>query len=153
MSDHSYLCDLYGLELSHSDELVDVILEEDENELRDKEDMQSLDVGRLVHLVLLTTDSPAKVVQVEFNKVPDEPLDIRRFNQLLGRSQDDPGLWFLDKGYTVRSRKTNGYWFQVAFGKGNLVRSEMIEYLRKHTGLDFDESKVDDGNCQTFGGV
>lgn len=115
--------------------------------------MLSLDFGRLVHLVLLTPDSPAKVYKVEFNKVLDEPLEFQRFNRLLGKAQDDPGQWFLEKGYTVRSRKINGHWFQVAFGRGNLVRSEMVEYLRKHTDLDFDDSKVDDGRCQTFEGA
>lgn len=153
MSDHRYLCELYGLESSRSHELADVILEEDEKKLREGEENLSLDAGRLVHLVLLTPDSPAKVVKVEFNKVLDKPLEFLRFNRLLGKSQVDPGQWFLEKGYTVRSRKINGHWFQVAFSRGNLVRSEMVEYLRKHTDLDFDESKVDDGRCQTFEGA
>lgn len=151
MSDHRYLCDLYGLEPSRSHELADVILEEDVKALRESEDWLSLDAGRLVHLVLLTPDSPAKVLKVEFNKVLDEPLELLRFNRLLGKAQDDPGRWFLDKGYTVRSRKINGHWFQVAFSRGILVRSEMAEYLRKHTCLEFDEAMLDDERCQAFG--
>ena len=151
MSDHRYLCDLYDLEPSRSQDLVDVVLEKDEKALRDEHERLLLDVGRLVHLVWLTPDSPATVVRVEFNKVLGESLKFLGFNQLIGKSQDDPGQWFIDRGYTVRSKKINGYWLQVAFGMGNLVRSEMIEYLQQHTGLDFDKSKVDDGRCQTFG--
>lgn len=153
MSDHRYLCELYGLEPSRSHELVDVILEGDERELRDGEDRLSLEAGRLVHLILLTPDSPARVVGVEFNKVLDEPIDFSEFNELRGKSRDDPGQWFVDKGYTVRSRKTGGHWFQVAFGRGNLVRSEMAEYLRNHARLEFDEAMLDDGRRQAFGGV
>ena len=153
MSDHRHLCELYGLEPSHSHELVDVILEEDEKELRDGEDRLSLEAGRLVHLILLTPDSPARVVGVEFNKVLDEPIDFSEFNELRGKSRDDPGQWFAEKGYLVRSRKTGGHWFQVVFGRGNLVRSEMAEYLRNHARLEFDEAMLDDGRCQAFGGV
>lgn len=153
MSDHRYLCELYGPEPSRSHELVDIILEDDERELRDGEDRLSLEAGRLVHLILLTPDSPARVVGVEFNKVLDEPIDFSEFNELRGKSRDDPGQWFAEKGYLVRSRKTGGHWFQVAFGRGNLVRSEMAEYLRNHARLEFDEAMLDDGRCQAFGGV
>ena len=152
MSDHEYLCDRYGLEPSRSHELVDVILEEDEKELRDGQEKLSLHAGHLVHLVWLTTDCPATVVRVEFNKVLDEPLEFLCFNQLFGKAKDDPGQWFLAKGYTVRSKKINGYWLQVAFGRWNLVRSEMMEYLRENTNLAFDEMGIDDGCCQIIGG-
>ena len=152
MSDHAYLCELYGLDPSRSQELADIILEEDERELREAEEDLSLDAGRLVHLIWLTTDTPATVVRVVFNKVLEKPLDLQRFNRLRGTSPDDPGQWFVGKGYTVRSRKTGGHWFQVAFGRENLVRSEMARYLRDLACLDFDEAMLDDGCCQSFGG-
>lgn len=153
MSDKYYLCDLYGLQASQSHELVDVILEADEMAMRADQERLLLDVGRLVHLVWLTSDTPAKVVKVEFNKVLQEPLEFRGFNQLTGMAPDDPGQWFLARelGYQVRSRKVNGFWLQCVFGGGNLVRSEMIEYLQKHTDLDFDESTIDSEGCQTIG--
>ena len=153
MSDLGDLCDLYGIEPHRSHELADSVLEEDEKGLRDEEDRLSLDAGRLVHLILLTPDSPARVLMVEFNKVLDDPFYFSGFNELRGKSRDDPGQWFVEKGYTVRSRKTGGHWFQVAFGRGNLVRSEMAEYLRNHARLDFDEATLDDGRCQAFGGA
>lgn len=152
MSDNAYLCELYGLGPERSHELVDSVLEKDERELRDREDWVSLEAGRLVHLVRLTPDSPAKVLRVEFNKVLEERLELAAFNELQGKSPDGPGQWFVGKGYTVRSRKTGGYWFQVAFGRENLVRSEMAEYLN-HARLEFDEAMLDDGCCQLFGGA
>ena len=151
MSDHTYLCELLGLGPERSHELADVLVEEEEKRSRDEEENLALDAGCLVQLVWLTGDTPAKVVRVEFNKILEKPLSFTGFNRLQGRSMDDPGQWFVDKGYTVRSLRTNGHWVQVVFGRGNLVRSEMLEYLRKHTGLPFDESEVDDGHCQAFG--
>lgn len=153
MSDHTYLCNLFGLGPERSHELADVLVEESEKWSRDEAENLALEAGRLVQLVWLTTDTPAKVVRVEFNKILEKPLSFAEFNRLEGRSKDDPGQWFVDKRYTVRSIKTKGHWVQVVFGRGNLVRSEMLEYLRKHTGLPFDESEADDGHCQAFGGA
>lgn len=154
MSDHRYLCNLYGLQPSQSHELVDVILEEDEKKMLSEQETFLLDAGRLVHLVWLTSDSPAKVIKVEFNKVLEVPLEFWGFNHLTDMAPEEPGQWFLERkrGFKVRSKKVNGFWFQCVFGGGNLVRSEMIEYLRKYTNLDFDESKIDSEGCQTIGG-
>ena len=155
MSDHRYLSDLYGLQPSQSHELVDVIFEAEEKEMRDEQERLLLDVGCLVHLVWLTSDTPAKVIKVEFNKVLQATLEFRGFNQLTGMGPEDPGQWFLARelGFKVRSKKVNGFWLQCVFGGGNLVRSEMIDYLQKHTNLDFDESKIDSEGCQTIGGM
>lgn len=153
MSNHSYISDLYGLPPSQPHELIDVILEGDEKDMLAEQDRLLLDAGRLVHLVWLTAESPATVIKVEFNKVLQEPLEFRGFNQLTGMALKDPGHWFLELkiGYKVRSKKVNGFWLQCVFGGGNLVRSEMIEYLQKHTNLDFDESTIDSEGCQTIG--
>lgn len=155
MSDHRYLLDLYGLQPTQAHELVDEILDEDEKEMLAEQQRLFLDAGSLVHLVWLTSDSPAKVIKVEFNKVLQEPLEFRGFNDLTGMAPHDPGRWFLERkrGFKLRSKKVNGFWLQCVFGGGNLVRSEMIEYLREHTNLDFEESKIDSEGCQTIGGM
>ena len=155
MSDHSYLCDLYGLDPSQSHELIDVILEEDEKAIRAEQENILLPAGSLVHLVWLTTEIPAKVLKVEFNKFLQAPLRFDGFNHLKGIDKEDPGSWFLQLGlgYKVRSKKVDGHWLQCVFGGSNLVRSEMIEYLKKCTNLNFDESKIDDSVCQVIGGI
>lgn len=153
MSVHSYLCELYGLQPSQSYELIDAILEEEEKEMLAYQERLYLDAGRLVHLVWLTSDTPAKVLKVEFNKVLQELQEFQGFNHLSDMAPEDPGQWFLkrNRGFKVRSKKINGFWIQCVFGGGNLVRSEMIEYLRNCTDLDFDVFKIDGEGCQTIG--
>lgn len=155
MSDHNYLCRLYGVDPAQSDELIEKILEEDEKYMRAEQEQIFLDVGRLVHLVWLTSETPAKVIKVEFNKVLEEPLEFTGFNHLTSMGRKDPGRWFLEKelGFKVRSKKVNGLWLQCVFGGGNLVRSEMIEYLRNCTELNFDECKIDPECYQTIGTI
>ena len=153
MSDHSYLCDLYDLQPSESHELIDMILEDDEKRMLAEQEEIFLDAGRMVHLVWLTLDVPANVVKIEFNKVLQDLEEFRGFNHLTGMDPKDPGQWFLNqqRGFKVRSKKMNGFWLQCVFGGGNLVRSEMIDYLRNCTNLEFDEFKIDSEVCQTIG--
>ncbi len=153
MSDHSYLCDLYGLQPSQAHELVDVIVEGDVKEMLAEQERLFLDAGRIVHLVWLTSDTPANVIRIEFNKVLQELEEFQGFNHLAGTEPKDPGQWFLNRqrGFKIRSKKINGFWLQCVFGGGNLVRSEMIDYLRNCTDLDFDESRIDSEVSQVIG--
>ena len=123
--------------------------------MRAEQEQIFLDVGRLVHLVWLTSERPAKVIKVEVNKVLEEPLEFTGFTHLTSMGRKDPGRWLLEKelGFKVRSKKVNGLWLQCVFGGGNLVRSEMIEYLRNCTELNFDECKIDPECYQTIGTI
>lgn len=153
MSDHEYMCSLYGVEPDQEDELIDIVLEKETQLLREMEDEISLQAGRLVHFVRLTTDVPAQVVSVEFNKRLSERLDLRRFNTLASELPRDPGSWFVERGFTVRSKTIRGFWHQYAFaasGPQNLTRSEIISYLRDVALLEFDESKVNDCSLPTI---
>jgi hypothetical protein len=155
VGDHEYLCSLYGLEQGQGEELVDAILADDTKLMRARADELCLRAGRLIHWVQLTTDVPAKVVRVKFNSRLEEHLDLKPFNTLSSVSCDDPGSWFVEKGFTVRSRKVNGFWQQYVFassGPENLTRSEIISYLRDVALLDFDESQVNDCSLPTIVG-
>lgn len=152
MGDTEYLCDLYGIDPSESHKLVDIILEGDEKDIKAEQDALSLEPGRMVHLIWLTSASPAQVVKVELNTRLKERLCFQGFNQLSDVDFNDPASWFLRKGFTVRSTKVNGRWLQCAFassGPTNLTRSEIIEYLRDVAKLAFDEYKVNDHSAPT----
>ncbi|CAM3935982.1 hypothetical protein [Pseudomonas wadenswilerensis] len=152
MGDHEYLCSLYGLEAGEDEDLIDIVLAGDTKELRAQEDISCLAPGRLVHRIWLTKNVPACVVKVELNSRLSEELNLNGFNTLSSNSPQDPGSWFVEKGFTVRSKKINGFWQQYAFassGPQNLTRSEIISYLRDVALLEFDESQVNDYSLPT----
>lgn len=156
MSDHGYICDIFDLSPAHAHELVDIVLANDVEQERGKHDSLFLEVGRLVHLIWLSQDPPARVLKVKLNVRLTESLKFHGFNHLSIEAHTEPGSWFVNKGFTVRSKKTDGYWLQCAFasfGPENLTRSEIIEYLRDVAKLIFDDYKVNDSSSPTIAPV
>ncbi|EGQ9707358.1 hypothetical protein ACTNIH_004646 [Vibrio parahaemolyticus] len=144
MGDFAYLSNKYGLSAENADELVERILESDVKFAKSEAEKISLNKGRDVHLIRLTKEKPAKVFEVELNTQLSESILFSGFNYLDSPDYRSPGSWFVDRGFTVRSKDFGSYWLQVAFaesGPVNITRSEVIEYL-KLIGLPFDESKI-----------
>ncbi|WP_219624988.1 hypothetical protein, partial [Vibrio parahaemolyticus] len=144
MGDFAYLSKKYGLSAENADELVERILESDVKIAKSEAEKISLHKGRDVHLIRLTKEKPAKVFEVELNTQLSESILFSGFNYLDSPDYRSPGSWFVDRGFTVRSKDFGSYWLQVAFaesGPVNITRSEVIEYL-KLIGLPFDESKI-----------
>ena len=71
--------------------------------------------GKLVHIIKLIASYPAKPVGIIWNKKLPDNLRCNGANHLISTDYDDPGSWFVKKGFTVRSSKNNGYWYQIAF--------------------------------------
>lgn len=147
MSDHEYLRDLFGSSPQEGHDLVDIILEQDEKELMTEQEDITLNAGKIVHLIWLTTSSPAKVMKVAFYITLQDTLHFKGFNHLTHETLDNPGSWFVNKGFTVRSKKANGNWLQCIFPGNsvvNLTRSEIIEYLQNVAKMDFKEFDIND---------
>lgn len=75
--------------------------------------------GKIVHIIKLLAEYPAKPVGIIWNKKLTESLECTSANYLNSTDYDDPASWFVRKGFTVRSSKSNGYWYQVVFKETN----------------------------------
>lgn len=78
-----------------------------------------LPAGKIVHIIKLLASYPAKPMGIIWNKELNEPLTCTSANNLTRTDHDDPASWFIRKGFTVRSSKINGYWYQVVFKATN----------------------------------
>ena len=89
-----------------------------------------LPAGKIVHIIKLLASYPAKPMGIIWNKELIEPLICASANHLNSTDHDDPASWFVRKGFTVRSSKTNGYWYQIVFKKTN-PETQLGEHDRK----------------------
>lgn len=86
--------------------------------------------GKIVHIIKLLATYPAQPKGIIWNKELSEPLPCAGSNYLKSTEHDDPASWFIRKGFTVRSIKTNAYWYQVAFKDTN-PETQLEERERK----------------------
>ena len=75
--------------------------------------------GKIIHIIKLLASYPAKPVGIIWNRQLSKPFSCVNGNHLISADNDDPASWFVRKGFTVRSNKTNGYWYQIAFKESN----------------------------------
>ncbi|WP_208669496.1 hypothetical protein [Pseudomonas arsenicoxydans] len=75
--------------------------------------------GKIVHIIKLSATYPARPMGVIWNKELSESLPCAGSNYLKNTEHDEPASWFVRKGFTVRSIKTKGFWYQVAFKDTN----------------------------------
>ena len=71
--------------------------------------------GKLVQVIKLTTEPPAKVVGVIWNKKLEYDLSLKCAKQHIGKNKTDPASMLISRGYIVYSRKENNHWYQIAF--------------------------------------
>ena len=88
--------------------------------------------GKLVHMVKLTGSRPAKAIKVIWDIILKENINCSKANYLGGLDYDDPARWFVANGFTVRSMKERGHWFQLIFKASNtetkLTDAQKSEY-------------------------
>ncbi len=131
MSHLEDLKDIYGLHSCPDHEVIDSVLDSISKEAVEEEEKTILSKGRLVHKIVLTNNVPARVESAELNSILEHDVYVGDYNELRGHDFDSPGSWLVRKGFTVRSKKVNGYWVQYAFtcrGLSNLTQSEIEKY-------------------------
>ncbi|MBU2952737.1 hypothetical protein [Marinobacter sp. F3R08] len=132
MSNLEDLREAFGVHDCEDHDVIDAVLDKISAQERTTEEQYLIKKGREVHRITLTKNVPATVLQVELNTPLDEDVCLTRFNELDSPDSRNPGSWFVQKGFTVRSKKEGGHWVQYAFksnGANNLTRSEIMEYL------------------------
>lgn len=132
MSDYQNFCESFGGCASDPDFMDKWMEEYLVNEVKKAKTnvVDFLSKGKIVHIIKLLASYPAKPMGIIWNKELAEPLPCAGSNYLKSTEHDDPASWFLRKGFTVRSIKTNGYWYQVAFKDTN-PETQLEERERK----------------------
>ncbi len=132
LEDLKDLKDIDGLHSCPDHEVIDFVLDSISKEAIEEKQKTILSKGRLVHKIVLTNNNvPARVESAELNLILERDVYVGDYNELRGCNFDLPGSWLVRKGFTVRSKKVNGYWVQYAFtcrGPSNLTQSEIEEY-------------------------
>jgi hypothetical protein len=136
MSDYQEFCESYGgcaSDPDFMDDWMDKYLSNDNSTPYQEEDDSSLlRKGKLVHIVKLLASYPAKPVGIIWNKELKEDCFCARANHLTSKDNDDPASWFVRKGFTIRSKEEDGYWYQVIFKASHsetyLSEPELKEY-------------------------
>ncbi|HIF9534259.1 TPA: hypothetical protein ACX6S0_002618 [Photobacterium damselae] len=127
MGDYADFCEMYG-GCAGDPDFIDNWLAKyvtgDENHTSKSvkakiESNDFLPKGKIVHIIKLLAEYPAKPVGIIWNKKLKESLDCSRANYLKSTDHDDPASWFVRKGFTVRSSKVGDYWYQVVFKENN----------------------------------
>ena len=116
MSDYQDFCDSFGGSANDPeffDQWLDEYVNNSDQDAKSHRDI--LPKGKLVHIVKLIATRPAQPVGIIWNKELNEPLECYSANHLLSQEYDDPASWFVRRGFTVRSSKFNGYWYQVIY--------------------------------------
>lgn len=154
MSDYQDLCEMYGTDASDPD-FLDWLIDGAGDSSREHKENQHfqcntrLPSGRLVHMVKLVASNPAKPVAAKFNfKLPTE-IGFSKANILSSPDLENPAGWFVERGFTVRSMKENGYWYQLAYKATNdltILSKEMVENYCSFANLEPEPSDfiVDD---------
>jgi hypothetical protein len=128
MGDDSDLCESYGGSAGDPDFLdnfYDTLGWDDTDE-----DTQygTLKQGTIHHIVKLKSGAPSRVVGVRWNLKRNSDYTFpEAANHLLGGAHDDPAKWFLDKGFKVRSKKEDGYWYQFIFKDSGAVNAGYLK--------------------------
>lgn len=116
LSDYQDFCETYGGAASDPEFFENWLDQYCSSELTDESDGKDvIPKNTLVHIIKLTSEWPAVPVGIIWNKVLEKPLSCNGANMLVGTSYNDPAKWFVCNGFTVRSRKINGFWYQVAY--------------------------------------
>ena len=114
----------------------------DNNSNKKTNTRDNLPKGKLVHIIKLIASYPAKPVGIIWNKKLPDNLSCNGANHLTSTDYDDPASWFVRKGFTVRSSKNNGHWYQIAFKKNHnetcLSQDEVKEYESICSSLNSD---------------
>lgn len=134
MSDYQDFCESFGGCASDPDFMDswfnEYLSKDDSLNITTEED--SLPVGKVVHIIKLRASCPARPEGIIWNKKLKKALNCAGANYLSEAEFDDPASWFVRKGFTVRSSKINGYWYQVVFKEQNnmtlLSLSERKDY-------------------------
>ena len=71
--------------------------------------------GTEVILIKLTGDNPAKLLEEHHNFILKKDFNCFKCNQLKFTGNHDPASKYIKKGYTVRSAKEDGYWYQICY--------------------------------------
>ncbi len=141
MSDYQDFCESYGGCASDPD-FMDKWLDEYANDEVKAQPVKGrikttssilgdiLPAGKLVHIIKLLASYPAKPMGIVWNKELTTSLTCAKANHLNSTDHDDPASWFIRKGFTVRSTKINGYWYQVVFKETN-SQTQLNERDRK----------------------
>ena len=93
--------------------------------------------GKLVHMVKLTGSSPAKPIKVIWDITLKKDISCNKANYLGGRDFEDPARWFVANGFTVRSMKENGHWFQLIFKVSNTETRLTKQQKSKYESIAF----------------
>jgi hypothetical protein len=129
MSDYQDFCEMYGGSTNDPNFMDNWFREYASIECVEKD---ILKMGKLVHLIKLKATKPAKPVGIIWNKILEKPLECDGANYLNSVEYNDPASWFVRKGFTVRSSKKNGYWYQVIYkdscNQTYLTELEVKEY-------------------------
>ncbi|MCR8914233.1 hypothetical protein FDP08_12850 [Marinobacter panjinensis] len=132
MSNLEDLREAFGVYDCEDHDVIDAILDKIFAQERTGEEHYLIKKGREVHRITLSKNVPATVLKVELNTPLDEDVCLTKFNELDSAESRNPGSWFVQQGFTVRSKNEDGHWVQYAFksnGANNLTRSEIMEYL------------------------
>ncbi|WP_010448811.1 hypothetical protein [Vibrio rotiferianus] len=119
MSDYQELCERYGTTAGDPD-FMDWFLDHINSEEVAKTYppnaiVNGLNKGRLVHMVKLTATRPARPIAAKFHLILPNDVSFTKSNVLTIDTLDEPAGWFVSKGFTVRSMKENGCWYQLAY--------------------------------------
>jgi len=104
-----------------------------------------LPAGKCIHIVTLTTDSPAMPLSVEWLHYLEKPLYCYPYNHLTNPTWREPAQFFIERGMQVRSRKIDSQWKQIIFCNHqdyNLSDSDMNEYESRY---NLKQSKKNNG--------
>jgi len=136
VSDYQDFCESFGGCASDPD-FMDKWMDEylaDEAPVKSKRSPinDTLPKGKLVHIIKLLATYPAKPMGIIWNKELPRALPCNGSNHLISTDHDDPASWFVRKGFTVRSSRANGYWYQIAFKSNHsdtyLKENELKDY-------------------------
>ena len=91
--------------------------------------------GMIVHLVKLLAGSPSKPLHAIWNVQLKKDFSCSKGNYLKVQDRSEPGSWFIEKSFTVRSRKEGKYWYQIAFKETNSETYLISEHQKQYESL------------------
>jgi len=121
MSDYQDFCESFGGCASDPDFMDKWMNQYLVDEVKTNSTIQNdtLPAGKIVHIIKLQASRPAKPTGIVWNKKLVKSLTCAHANHLSSTDHDDPASWFVRKGFTVRSSKVNGYWYQIVYRDTN----------------------------------
>ena len=112
-------------------------------EIRSSETLvsQRLQPGKLIHMVQLTGDRPAKAIRALWDITLKNVLVCHKANFLTSVDYNDPASWFVENGFTVRSMKENDKWYQVIFKSTNEETALSDQKKKEYESMAFNSEK------------